>query len=56
MDAFEVDAVELCVGLVEERTVVEEVVDVYSCEGEEDVYKRQIRILANFGSTQSGGN
>ena len=33
VDALEVDAVELCVGLVEEGAVVEEVVDVYSCEG-----------------------
>ena len=37
VDALEVDAVELCVGFVEERTVVEEVVDVYSREGEEVV-------------------
>ena len=37
VDAFEVDAVELCVGFVEERTVVEEIVDVYSREGEEVV-------------------
>lgn len=28
VDALEVDAVELCVGLVEERAIVEEVVDI----------------------------
>ena len=28
VDAFEVDAVELCVGLVEEGAIVEEVVDI----------------------------
>ena len=42
VDTLEVDAVEFCVGFVEEGAIVEEVVDVYSCEGEEVVVRHGV--------------